>query len=308
MDSYLEIAHRVLRASRRPLSAKGILDAAYRAQIVPEHLRGETQHKTLQARLSEDILHHRSSSLFYRTEPGMFFLCELLSDPTIPEKFKEKFPARRRTRDLQNESALGIRRSFLEQWREHDGQCSVTEMLAAAENQDAVKYLPASGDVDYASVWTFSLVRRDEEVLSYRIGRYRDDREAFANKRTIGFPGAVTVSDRSLFSQEDYGATDNALNVLLLDLDLSSQSFLDESPSMPTPIFVFEAEGEDGVTVLLIVLEWSCPDWFEPTTRRLSLNDPCWLNATIRPNNIDDFEPWSKTTLRRILSREHPRD
>ncbi len=304
MDSYLDIAHKVLRASRRPMSAKGILDAAYRAKIVPEHLRGSTQHKTLQARLSEDILHHRLSSLFYRTEPGIFFLCELISDPNIPEKFKEKFPARRRTRDLQKESALGIRRSFLKDWLEHSDCHSLGKMIAAAEQHEAVKYVPVSGDSNYASVWTFSLVRRNREVLSYRIGRYRDDREAFANKKTIGFPGAVTVGDRSLFSQEDYGATENALGILLLDLDLSSQSFANENPAKPTPIFVLEAEGEDGVSVLLIVMEWKCPDWFEPTTKKLSLNDPCWLNLSVPPNNIDDFEPWSQTTLRKILTRE----
>lgn len=304
MDSYLDIAHKVLRASRRPMSARGILNAAYRAQIVPEHLRGKTQHKTLQARLSEDILLHRSSSLFFRTEPGMFFLCELISDPGIPEKFKEVFPARRRTRDLQNESALGISREFIRRWRKDSCSSDLVEMLSAAERQEAVRYLPQSGDSDYATLWTFSLVRRNNEVLSYRIGRYRDDREAFANKRTIGFPGAVTISDRSLFSQEDYGATENALRVLLLDLDLSSQSFIDENPKKPLPIFTFEAEGDDGVTVLLVVLEWTCPDWFEPTTRKLSLNDPCWLNLSVRPNNIDDFEHWSETTLRRIFSRE----
>ncbi|WP_170546392.1 HTH domain-containing protein [Ruegeria arenilitoris] len=304
MDSYLDIAHKVLRASRRPMSAKGILNAAYRAQIVPEHLRGKTQHKTLQARLSEDILHHRSTSLFYRTEPGKFFLSELMSDPDIPDKFKEIFPARRRTRDLQNDNALGISRKFLKNWRNTTGNSDIVEMLAEAERQEAIRYLPQSGNSEYATVWTFSLVRRNDEVLSYRIGRYRDDREAFANKRTIGFPGAVTISDRSLFSQEDYGATENAFRVLLLDLDLSSQSFLEENPKKPSPLFVFETEGDDGVSVLLIVLEWICPDWFEPTTRKLSLNDPCWLNFSVQPNNIDDFEPWSKTTLRRIVSRE----
>lgn len=304
MDSYLDIAHKVLRASRRPMSAKGILDAAYRAQIVPEHLCGKTQHKTLQARLSEDILHHRSSSLFYRTGPGKFFLCELLSDPHIPEKFKEIFPARRRTRDLQNDNALGINRAFLKSWCKKSDSCDFVEMFAAAEQQEAVRYLPQSGNSEYATVWTFSLVRRNDEVLSYRIGRYRDNREAFANKRTIGFPGVVTINDRSLFSQEDYGATENSLRVLLLDLDLSSQSFLEENPPKPSPVFVFEAEGDDGVSVLLIVLEWTCPDWFEPTTRKLSLNDPCWLNISVQPNNTDDFEPWSKTTLRKIAARE----
>lgn len=164
------------------MSAKGILNAAYRAHIVPEHLHGKTQHKTLQARLSEDILHHRASSPFFRTEPGMFFLSELIADPEIPEEFKEVFPARRRTRDLQSENALGISREFLKKWRANSDEFGLAELLMAAEQQEAVRYLPQSGDAEYATVWTFSLVRRKQDVLSYRIGRYRDDREAFVKK------------------------------------------------------------------------------------------------------------------------------
>lgn len=301
MDSYLEIAQRVLRAARRPMSAKGILDAAYRAEIVPEHLKGRTQHKTLQARLSEDILHHKNASLFYRTEPGVFFLSELISAPDVPEKFKEKFPARRRTRDLERDSPLAISRAFLKKWKQHISSSSVDGVFRAAEEQDAVRYLPSHYSGDYAAVWTFSLVRRHHHLLSYRIGRYRDDRDAFANKRTIGFPGLMTATDRSLFSQVDYGAAENALSVLLLDLDLSSQSFPNSEPNRPEPIFAFEAEGGDGITVLLVVLEWVCPDWFEPTTRRLSLNDPHWLDLSMQPNNLEDFEPWSKTAFCQVV-------
>ena len=301
MDSYLEIAQRVLRASRRPMSARGILDAAYRAEIVPDHLKGKTQHKTLQARLSEDILYHRNASMFYRTEPGVFFLCELISARDVPDKFKEKFPARRRTRDLQKDSPLGISRAFLKVWKKHITSNDGSDLFRAAEAQDAVKYLSSYDCDDYAAVWTFSLVRRKNHLLSYRVGRYRDDRDAFANKCTIGFPGVMTATDRSLFSLDDYGAADNALSVLLLDLDLSPQSFPNGELVKPRPIFSFEAEGDDGITVLLVVLEWVCPDWFEPTTRRLSLNDPHWLDIAVHPNNLEDFEPWSKTAFCQVV-------
>ena len=79
LDSYLQVAQSVLRSTRRPMSARAILDVAYAAGIIPAHLYGKTQQKTLQARLSEDILHHREVSAFYRTEPGQFFLAELLA-------------------------------------------------------------------------------------------------------------------------------------------------------------------------------------------------------------------------------------
>jgi hypothetical protein len=286
------------------MSARGILDAAYRAQIVPEHLKGKTQHKTLQARLSEDILYHRTSSLFYRTAPGIFFLNELICDSRIPEKYKEKFQARRRTRDLQKDAPLGVRRSFLRSWVNGNGARNVSTFFDDAEMCDSMRYLENYDDPDFAVVWTFSFVRRGAKALSYRIGRYRDDREAFANKRTIGFPGVVTASDRTLFSQNDYGASDNALAVLLLDLDLSSQSFDQGEVSRPETKFLLEAEGDDGVSVALLVLEWTCPVWFEPTTLRLSLNDPCWLDLTIAPNNSDDFEPWSRSTLRSIAGSD----
>ncbi len=69
LDNYLDIAQKVLKASRRPMTANAIMDAAYKAQIVPVHLFGATQHKTLQARLSEEIL----SNLDFFTSPKKIY-------------------------------------------------------------------------------------------------------------------------------------------------------------------------------------------------------------------------------------------
>ena len=112
-ENYLDIAETVLRVARRPLSAKAIMDAAYRGGIVPSHLYGKTQHKTLHARLSEDILHNKLESRFFRTNPGLFFLSEMRSEPTIPAEFKDPFHARRRTRDLDKPAALAFDKHFL---------------------------------------------------------------------------------------------------------------------------------------------------------------------------------------------------
>lgn len=306
MDSYLDIAHHVLSAARRPMSAKAILAAAHRAQLVPSHLRGRTQVKTLQARLSEDILYRRSSSRFFRTEPGHYFLCELTADPSIPEKYKERFPARRRTRDLQSAWPLAFDEDFLQQKLTQGSEMHVDTFLREATTKKAFRYL--SKDERAAdgatTVWTFSLVRKGKKLLSYRVGRYRDDREAFANKRSIGFPGALSEADWTLFSRNDFGARENAMSVLMMDLDLTPKSFPAEHFEIPEPIFVFESIGEDKVRSLLVVMLWSCPEWFEPTMRKLSLNDPAWLDAKVCPNNIDDFEPWSVGTWKRLLETD----
>jgi hypothetical protein len=72
-DSYLEAAQTVLRARGKPLSAREIVYDAKKYGFLAPHLHGATMHKTLHARLSEDILKHRFRSIFYRTSPGIFF-------------------------------------------------------------------------------------------------------------------------------------------------------------------------------------------------------------------------------------------
>lgn len=298
MDSYLDIAHKVLRTARRPMTAKGILDAAYKGGIVPQHLYGKTQEKTLQARLSEDILYHHNKSAFFRTEPGCFFLVEFISDPNIPEKFKERFAARRRTRDLRREPSLTINKNFI-------SHCDTPfchnwhALIRAAEAANAIRYLQSRDDTTEALVvWTFSIVRRGTDVLSYRLGRYRDSRDTFANKRTIGFPGIVSLFDCTLFSEGDYGASENALAAILSDLDISAATVHGQKIGAPDPKLTLQVKHESEGGILLLVMEWICPEWFEPTTRRLSLNDPRWIDFRVAPNNIDDFEPWSIATLK----------
>ncbi|MDG3576845.1 MULTISPECIES: winged helix-turn-helix domain-containing protein [Rhizobium] len=301
MDSYLEIAQTVLNASRRPMTAKGILDAAYKARLVPKHLYGKTQAKTLQARLSTDILNHRSTSAFFRTEPGVFFLTALIADPEIPQKFKERFAARRRTRDLHQGPALAIDRSFVEgcnpkllaDW---------TLFIRSAEVANALHYASSDEKSNMLVVWTFSIVRRGYDVLSYRLGRYRDDHDTFANKRTIGFPGIVSLFDCTLFSDGDYGASENALEAILSDLDISAIAVHGGAISRPKPLRALKVDRDGHDSALLVVMDWTCPEWFEPTTRRLSINDPSWMDTRVKPNNLEDFEPWTLAALDAVAS------
>lgn len=295
MDSYLEIAQNVLRVARRPLTAAAMLEAAYGAGIVPRHLYGKTQAKTLQARLSEDVLRSPHSA-FFRTQPGYFFLNELVIDPEIPDRYKEKFEARRRIRDLHVAPFLVVDRGYVAdcgyRYR-HDWH----EFVRSAETCNAIHYLHRKTENENALVvWTFSIVRRGTEVLSYRTGRYRSDADTFANKRTIGFPGVVSFFDCTLFSDGDYGARENALGAIVADLDISAVAIHGEKLQEPEPRCSLRVKRGDDNEVLLVVMEWTCPTWFEPTTRRLSLNDPCWIDLEAH-NHFDDFEPWTRAAI-----------
>ena len=293
MDSYLKVAETVLRSTRRPMSARAILEVAYKAGVVPFHLYGKTQQKTLQARLSEDILHRRDSSPFFRTEPGYFFLVELLDDPEVPAKWKARFPARRRSRDLRRNNTLSVKRSFAKSFQAR--KTNFQQFFETADTEGALAYLQPEqiSKGNYCATWTFSMVHRKENVLAYRIGSYRDDRDAFLNKKSIGFAGALSFDDMTLFSNESFGVEECAMSVLVHDLDLSHSIFAEQTACYPDINDIMLVEVGDGNLDVVVLLVWQCPDWFEPHLNRLSLNEPHWLPVSVRYNDLDDFEPWS---------------
>ena len=299
-ENYLDIAEAVLRTARRPLSARAIMNAAHRGGIVPSHLYGKTQHKTLHARLSEDILRNKLESRFFRTDPGLFFLSEMRSDPTIADEFKDPFHAHRRTRDLRKPAALALDKDFL--GSRPIAKLSWQDLFKAADRAGALKHIdPKIAHENLVLVWAFSIVRRRDEILSYRIGRYRDNRDAFANRKSIGFTEMVGFDDLTLFS-DDMGVAECGLNAVLTDLDLSKSVFPTGliKPSVSFAVIAIRLVVEP---VVLFVMEWECPEWFEPTARRLSLNEVRWIDATHKPNDIEDFEPWSAIAFEALVER-----
>ncbi len=235
--------------------------------------------------------------MFYRTEPGQFALKEFLDDPAFPKEWKTEFSARRRTRDLKRPDSLAISQAMAASLE--NIAVSMDEFSERVSGNGAVatmhpKEMKKHG---YCAIWTFSVVCKHDEVLAYRIGRYRDDRDTFANRRSIGFPGALAADDVSLFSTDQLGVKECSIAVLQQDLDLSLATFQRSDEQVPKIECVTALSDKDGTLDVIIVLLWESPDWFEPTTKRLSLNDPGWLQTCARHNDMDDFEPWSAQIL-----------
>lgn len=302
MDSYLNIAEAVLRGARRPLTAREILELAYTYELVPPQLHGKTQHKTMGARLSEDILLRREKSAFFRSEPGRFFLREFLTDASLPERHRIPMIARRRARELQRGKALAISRRAL------------TGLNGSVLPRDAVLPLLQAGSLHYTQdvhhrglddivVWSFVIVTRDESILTYRHGRYREGRDAFLRRRSIGFFTPVVDQDWDLFGKEDHGIVSSGLKAVTVDLDIPTEA-------------VFEAEKINGASLdqfvlyeeagqprdLLAVIRFECPGWFDPVKRRLAINDLRWMSLRNQINHFEDFDPWSQSVLQRAQS------
>jgi hypothetical protein len=293
LDAYLEIAHRVLKTTRMPLSPREILRQGLASGIVSTSLYGKTQHKTLQARLSEDILLRRERSAFFRTKPGYFFLSEFLRDPTIPGEYRIPIIARRRRRELAYPNALALDRHTAQ------GLCGEAT-IAAADILNLFKerrfhYAASSQKRSHEDIviWAFTLVLRENLILTYRRGRYREDRDNFQQKRSIGFFSPVVHDDLTLFDQADHGIVSSGLRSLSFDLNLPNQPELARSAKLRC----FICASNDDPPNILGLISFESPEWFEPLTRRLAINDLSWhdLNQTV--NHFEDFDPWSRLVL-----------
>lgn len=296
MDSYLSIAENVLRAARRPLGAREILETAYALGIVPSQLFGKTQQKTLGARLSEDILLRRDRSAFFRTEPGKFFLTEFLKDPSLPEKHRTPIVARRRERELQRGRFLAVRKGSLQA---EDNGAEEGAVLAALGSQE-FRYLDSINErgPDDLVVWSFVMVMRDDNVLTYRHGRYREGRDAFLQRRSIGFFTPVVDIDRDLFDRGDHGIVSSGVRAVVLDLDMPRTVSHDVEYQELAHLRSFFIHQESSAhSDLLAVVNFECPSWFEPLTRRLAINDMAWMSLSTPVNHLEDFDPWSQQVL-----------
>jgi hypothetical protein len=296
LDAYLDIACRVLREARRPLPPREILRRGLSSGIVASSLYGKTQHKTLQARLSEDILFRRERSAFFRTKPGYFFLREFLTNPAIPAEYRTPIVARRRRRELAYHQALAFDRQTTAPFCQ-DSVVATKDVLKLLRSRD-YHYAASSRDrtPDDVLVWSFVLVLRDNFVLTYRHGRYREDRDNFLQKRSIGFFCPVVHDDFTLFDQADHGIVASGVRALSVDLNLTPDPALSQNAKLRG----FVCSNGDNTPNLLGLVTFEAPEWLEPFTRRLAINDLAWHDLHVQLNHYEDFDPWSQLIFENV--------
>lgn len=297
------MAETVLRAARRPLSSKAILKAARHADLLPYRLYGATQHKTLQARLSTDILEYRDKSNFFRTAPGKFFLREFIEDKTIPKEFRKEVFARRRTRDLIRGPILVAKMDALKsKFRDRRAIAPKDFMDGYSENFMLHYHDPRKRGDDVAAIWVFSIVRRGDYILSFRCGNYRDFRDSFSQKRSVGFSSVVSEECRDLFNFSEFGISDCGVSAVSADLNIPIRERPELEEQFPHEIKTFMISEDRGKPCAVAILEVSAPDWFEPLNPSLSINDVTWIRTDVCPNNLDDFDPWSQAFFEECLT------
>lgn len=282
------------------------MQSAVELDLVPEHTFGKTQHKTLQARLSEHILKFRDKSLVYRTSPGRFFLREFMDSGTIDPRYKVEFHARRRKKDLSNENVLVIPRNTLDENNISGFVNDPREVLSLIKRTDAHYKVRKHAEEDFniKQFVTYVIVVKNDRVLSYRRGKFSNAGKELLQARSIGFGGHVSDLDADFLDRDTFGIKNNATRELLEELWLEhdEQINLQRSETLQLLSFINVDDTQEARKHIACVLLYFCTPEFEPKKGELSINDLRWLDVTRRPNDLDDFELWSKILIEKLMT------
>lgn len=276
-NSYLDIAELVIRRARRPLSPSEILALAYLEHIVPAHLHGQTQEKTLQARLSEDISRLRENSLFFRTNRARFFLREFLTDLDVPEKIKVEYFARPRRKDLKSERILTFefemnslkKRRILSR---HD-----LDDLFSSEKYRYSNWIEVKDNINALPVYSFVIFYRKNELLIHTIGRYKERSHPSNGMKSVGLGSVVRVQDSDLLYDAYHGIIGSGINELVYSLGLPRE--LARVARYENKVILHCGIVEEDLQIgrhIRAIMTYECPNNFSISKASLSLNSLSW--------------------------------
>jgi hypothetical protein len=297
VDSYLYMAREVIKAKGRPLSVQEILAEGEVYGLVPKHLHGKTMHKTLHARISEDIDIRRFKSDFYRTSPGYFFLRELSDDPYVSSIARKEYFSEKRKRSHRSSRVLTI------EARESKNILEIREFkwcMEAVIRYNA-KYSHRTVFSDGDDVFCFAsflIITNMNNTLIHKIGKYSEYKYAYGFQ-SVGFRSFITEFDVDLFDMDAVGVYRSALrealrHIIVHDVKAKDTDLIDNMKCSNVII-----DGLNRMIAPIVVLNMDEFDFsLRLKSRCLDINQPMWKN--IKDLKIGNFDTWSKLILEAI--------
>jgi len=199
--SFLEAALIVLRKLSRPLSSREIVDAAVKLDLI--RTAGKSPHKTMNARISEDIIRNEHS-LFMRTFHGQFALREWEGE------FQEYKPKRRKINPI-NETILVLRRDKFQSILNEPGDRQslpfhdIDLSLLLSLSEPMVR-LEVEENNEFVQIISLFLIRYNDHILTYKRTKRLPEKRLHHTK-SINFGGHLQDIDRApileTFFQDD---------------------------------------------------------------------------------------------------------
>jgi hypothetical protein len=214
-QTYLRVAEAVLASAALPLKAREIVERGIERGLFSDHVMGRTPEKSMQARLSVDILNRGEKSKFVRVSRGRFTLRSKLSNPDrsndslVDSDTQTEYIAPRRTLRFPAEEVLCVnesefRQTLTFQGIETDTDQLLPRLLGASTTQYILRSEAENRD-DAKQFITYVLVQSGQRVLCFRRSYLSRAAEFLRGSKCIGFGGHVTAADDDILSHVDRG-------------------------------------------------------------------------------------------------------
>jgi predicted NUDIX family phosphoesterase len=317
---YLDVAERVLAKHGRPLRSRDLVSLGIEDGFV-ESWDSKTPQKSMQARLSIDILRKGEESRFIRTKRGRFYLRGLLSAPlsrhhdlfSITEEspnYAQPFTTNRRIYPTPLENVLTVSQGHYRKFLDFQGlHYLAPKRLYQLINPNSTSYVSriyAETIDDRKQVLTYIIVTHRKKVLSFRRGSYSNIAAFLRGSRCIGFGGHVTEHDHNLFSHDDLGVASSALRELIEEIQPSGDSSSLERRKIYDGNLIYRGILNDdssdvGRRHVAVVYEYAVKDWSvwsKPQRGEKSVNQLEWIDTRNDSVDLNEFEYWSQLCWR----------
>jgi predicted NUDIX family phosphoesterase/adenylate kinase family enzyme len=233
-QTYLRVAETVLADALTPLKAREIVDRGIERGLFGDHVLSRTPEKSMQARLSMDILKLRDNSRFVRTGRGRFTLRSTLqanapltgvNEATHSGHPHEYIPERRILRTPKEEVLCVPENSFSGTLTFQGIDADATPILAQLLGERNVLYVPrseAESRNDAKQFVTYVLVQCGQRLLFFKRSYLSRAAEFLRGSKCIGFGGHVSAADIDILSRADRGLSACARRELAEELHLGA--------------------------------------------------------------------------------------
>jgi predicted NUDIX family phosphoesterase/dephospho-CoA kinase len=303
-SEFLAVADIILRREKRPMSARAIWSTGHENGDFSDKIAGETPWQTLKSKLSVHIRRYGERSYFVRTAAGRFYLRDLLDEPWtvydappwVPPPSTERVVVFRSTAL----EALGRFQGII------DPRSSIEADLFSSKNLLVMDRRAAEMDDDHKQVLVYVMVRRRDQILAYRRGKYSLTDRMLVGSDCVGFGGHVNDADLDLFSDDSVGVKRAVARELLeeLNMPLADRERLTVGQEISLVGYLNDDSSAVGRRHFAVIVEYwvaNEDDWDQPMRGEESITKLRWLQVDANLSNAEQFEYWSQLVLRRFL-------
>jgi predicted NUDIX family phosphoesterase len=329
-QTYLRVAEIVLSEALSPLKSREIVERGIEQGLFGDHVMSRTPEKSMQARLSIDILSNGQNSRFARTSKGRFTLRSNLSigrlGEEVPGEDRVEYLAKRRNvpkvlRTPKEEVLCVSEEGFRDVLTFQGIDTDSTEILGRLLQDKHLHYVgrsEAETRDDAKQFITYVFVQCGQRLLFFSRSYLSRAAEFLRGSKCIGFGGHVSAADMDILSHGDRGLSSCARR------ELSEELRLPEGTKRTSPadlgsdratLQLFQGVSLERLAVLnddssgvgrrhvaVMYRAW-VPDWEQ--ARRLQKGDSSikgvnWIDLSRDTIDIAEYEYWSQLCLRKF--------